>query len=66
MKKQQDISWLVHPKDRSVDAYKGWTKMLMLATRRNPPENLSEEEWRKRCEDFWRDYDAKHPGEVPR
>ena len=66
MKQKQDISFLLHPKDRSLEAYRGWITTMLIATRRNPPGDLTQLEWQKRCEEFWRDYDAKHPGEVPR
>jgi hypothetical protein len=66
MKQKMDISFLLHPKDRTVEAYREWIRWMSLAsTGKRVGDNLNDEEWKKKCEEFWRDYDTKHPGEVP-
>ena len=66
MKQRLDISFLMHPKDRSVEAYRDYISMISLAAAgKRFGKDLNEEQWRKICDEFWRDYDAKHPGEVP-
>ena len=49
-----------------MEAYHDYVRMIFLAAAgRRLGNDLKDEQWRKICDEFWRDYDAKHPGEVP-
>jgi len=50
-----------------VEAYHDYVRMIFLAAAgRRLGNDLKDEQWKKKCDEFWRDYDAKQPGEVPK
>lgn len=65
MKRRIDIAYLMQPKDRSVDAYRDYISKISLATAgKKFGGDLRPEDWKKKCDEFWRDYDARHPGQA--
>jgi len=53
MKQKMDISFLLHPKDRTVEAYREWIRWMSLAsTGKRVGDNLNDEEWKKKCKEF--------------
>lgn len=56
MEKKNSV-YLLLPEDRSVEAYKEWILALLLAItgKKSDGSNTPEEEWEKRCKEFWKE-----------